>query len=110
MNPVENFADKWAEEPKKRENFYGWLDQVRQDFALYLRGSRFEVLPEVLKRRLGTELVERTLNAVIPAAAVELAAPAIVKGASAVDSMGRAQSEIDELQRTGTQSKPWARS
>ena len=39
VNPAENFADKWAEEPKKRETFYTWLEQARGDFAQYLRGQ-----------------------------------------------------------------------
>ncbi len=110
VNPAENFADKWAEEPEKRENFYKWLEQARQDFALYLRASQFDVMPEILKEHLGTDLVDRTFNAVIPAAAVGLAAPAIVKGAAGSDDVARAEAAINQLQQTGTQSKPWARS
>ena len=33
-NPVdamENFADKWAENPKKKENFYKWLTKINED-------------------------------------------------------------------------------
>ena len=41
VNPVENFADKWAEDPKKQEKFYKWLEQARSDFALYLHGKPF---------------------------------------------------------------------
>ncbi len=110
VNPEENFADKWAEEPSKRENFYNWLEQARHDFALYLRASRFGSLPDVLKEHLGADLVERTLKAVIPAAATALAAPVIVKAASNDDDVRRAESAIEEIQRTGTQSKPWAKS
>jgi hypothetical protein len=39
VNPEENFADKWSENPNKRENFYTWLEEARRDFALYLRAS-----------------------------------------------------------------------
>ena len=110
VNPEENFADKWAEEPSKRENFYNWLEQARHEFALYLRASPFDAVPEVLKEGLGADLVDRTLKALFPAAASGLAAPAIVKAASGDDDVGRAQSAIEDIQRTGTQSKPWARS
>jgi hypothetical protein len=110
VNPAENFADKWAEEPHKRENFYNWLEQARHDFALYLRASPFDAVPDILREGLGADLVDRTLKAVIPAAASGLAAPAIATGASNDDDVQRAETAINELRRTGTQSKPWARS
>lgn len=109
VNPVENFADKWAEESKKRETFYTWLEQARGDFAQYLRVSPFDTVPAVLKEKLGADLVERTMSAILPATPA-LAAPAVVKGASRNDEMQRAEAAVNELQRTGTQSKPWARS
>jgi len=31
VNDAENFANKWAETPKKQENFYKWLAQVQKD-------------------------------------------------------------------------------
>ena len=110
VNPEENFADKWAEEPKKRENFYNWLEQARHDFALYLLASPFDAVPEVLKESLGADLVDRTLKAIIPATASVLAAPAIVKASSNDDDVRRAEAAIEDIQRTGTQSKPWAKS
>jgi len=110
VNPAENFADKWAEEPRKRQNFYDWLEQARHDFGLYLRASRFDAVPVELKESLGTELVDRVLEDIIPAAASPLAAPAIVKIASNDDDTRRAEAAIDERRRTGTQSKPWAKS
>ena len=110
VNPAENFADKWAEEPAKRQNFEQWLAQARQDFALYLRASRFDAVPGQLKERLGAGLVDRTLEAVIPAAAAGLGAPAIVKSALADDSAERAAAAISDIQQKGLQSKPWTKS
>lgn len=110
VNPAENFADKWAEEPKKRENFYRWLDQARQDFALYLRASTFDKMPEQLREHLGDKLVDRTLAAVLPVAAAGLMAPAIVKGAPSVGEMERAERAVEQINRAGAQSKPWAKS
>lgn len=31
VNPEENFADKWPKHPKRRENFFKWLRQVKSD-------------------------------------------------------------------------------
>jgi hypothetical protein len=107
VNPAENFADKWAEEPKKRENFTRWLSQARQDFALYLRASPFGQMPALLREHLGSDLVDSTLAAIIPAASVSLAAPAIVSNPSDVQ---RAESAIEQVHRASPQSKPWARS
>lgn len=107
VNPAENFADKWAEEPKKRENFYRWLDQAREDFALYLRASPFGEMPVLLREHLGPDLVDRTLAAMVPAAAVSLAAPAIASSAS---DMQRAERAVEQINRVGSQSKPWAKS
>jgi hypothetical protein len=111
VNPAENFADKWAEEAEKRENFYKWLEHARHDFGLYLRASRFDVVPDVLKERLGSGLVDRILNSVISAVvAPGLAAPAAVRVTSGSNDAGRTAAAISQIQRTGPQSKPWAKS
>jgi hypothetical protein len=109
VNPAENFADKWDEEPKKRENFYRWLDEARKDFALYLRASTFNEVPEPLREHLGSNLVDRALEIVLSTAAVALAAPAVARSAEA-ENTHRAEAAIDQIQRTGPQSKPWAKS
>lgn len=110
VNPAENFADKWAEESKKRDNFYRWLDQARRDFALYLRASTFDKMPELLREHLGARLVDRTIAAVLPVAAVDLAAPAIATGISSATDMARAERAVEQINRAGPQSKPWAKS
>jgi Cyclic GMP-AMP synthase DncV-like, nucleotidyltransferase domain len=108
VNPEENFADKWAEEPKRREHFYDWLEQARHDFALYLRGSAYDAFPDTLKAGLGVELVDSVLKTILPVAASGIASPAIANPAPRVDEEQRAEAAIHTLQRTGTQSKPWA--
>jgi hypothetical protein len=110
VNPGENFADKWAEEPRKRENFYRWLDQARQDFALYLRASTFDKVPDLLREHLGAKLVDSTMAAVMPAAIAGLAAPAIAASVSDTEDMARAERAVEQINRSGPQSKPWARS
>jgi hypothetical protein len=110
VNPAENFADKWAEESRKRDNFYDWLAQARQDFALYLRASTFDDVPQPLRDRLGAGLVDRIMEALLPVAAVELAAPAILTGVARADDMDRAERAVEQINREGSQSKPWASS
>lgn len=107
VNPAENFADKWAEEPKKRENFYRWLDQAKHDFALYLRASTFDKMPELLREHLGTKLVDSTMAAVLPVSS--LAAPAIASSLSNADEMTRAKRAVEQINHAGPQSKPWAK-
>jgi hypothetical protein len=107
VNPAENFADKWAEEPKKRENFYRWLDQAKHDFALYLRASTFDKMPELLREHLGTKLVDSTMAAVLPVSS--LAAPAIASSLSNADEMTRAERAVEQINQAGPQSKPWAK-
>lgn len=39
VNPSENFADRWANEPKKAERFFDWLRTVRATYADFLSES-----------------------------------------------------------------------
>ena len=41
-NALENFADKWAEYPKRRQNFYKWLETARSDFSRIARAETAE--------------------------------------------------------------------
>ncbi|WP_206057420.1 nucleotidyltransferase [Nitratireductor sp. XY-223] len=109
VNPEENFADKWAEEPQKRENFFEWLEQARRDFALYLRASPFDEFPGGLKEGLGGTTVDRALETILAAGASMIAAPAIAKVASTDAAQERAEAAIADIRESGSQSKPWAK-
>jgi hypothetical protein len=109
VNPAENFADRWAETPEKQQNFHRWLDQAREDFAMYLRASRFDTVPVQLREHLGTDLVDRVMTAALPIVASTLSTPAIARSRDD-DGQKRAEAAIDEVQRAGSQSKPWAKS
>ena len=109
VNPEENFADKWAEESKKRENFFKWLEQARHDFALYLRTSPFDEMPEVLKEVLGSSAVDRTLDAILAAGTAIIAAPAIAKATENDAEHERAEAAIAGIRESGSRSKPWAK-
>lgn len=103
VNPTENFADKWSEEPIKGENFQRWLSQARRDFALYLRDSRFDSFPDGLKQRLGKRLVERTLAIVLPVASTDNTVSNTAWPPS------RLETAVKEIRRKGAYSKPWAK-
>ena len=44
----------------------------------------------------------------LPVAAAELAAPAILTGVAKADDVDRAERAVDQINREGAQSQPWA--
>ena len=50
VNPLENFADKWQECPRKAELFFEWLDAVEAEYRYIITDEGFE--------RVGTYLAE----------------------------------------------------
>lgn len=103
VNPAENFADKWAEEPQKRVNFFSWLEQAQNDFGMYLNASAFDEIPQVLEEGLGTDLVKRSIGTSVAASAAAVSAPSIIT------SSDRAEAAINRVLEAGTQSRPWAK-
>jgi hypothetical protein len=57
-NAMENFADKWVEYPKRRENFYKWLDAARADF-LALKTADSTQRDRVITEAFGDEVQKR---------------------------------------------------
>ena len=99
VNPAENFADKWEEEPEKHEAFWNWLTTARRDFGAYLNSARPEDVPPILKERLGETMVEKVVDALRPAA---IATPSIITSASA-----RADAMATQVREQGTGTKLW---
>lgn len=93
--PAENFADKWAEKPVKRENFERWIAQARRDILAYLAGSRFDVIPPAFRDSMTVE----TIRKVSPLMA--LTAPAVAASAAV------AAEEAAAVQEAGSATKPW---
>lgn len=50
INPLENFADKWEESPRKAKLFFEWLDAVEEEYQHLITDEGF--------RKVGTYLVE----------------------------------------------------
>lgn len=61
VNPTENFADKWAESPELKTNFYEWLKQARQDFQ-QLGLVKFHEFPSRLENQLGKKPVTAAIQ------------------------------------------------
>ncbi|MBC7877356.1 MAG: nucleotidyltransferase [Anaerolineales bacterium] len=58
VNPMENFADKWHKNPKKKENFKRWLYQVKTDFLLAFELKKTLEFSEALKPFMGDKAVD----------------------------------------------------
>ncbi|MEQ8443046.1 MAG: nucleotidyltransferase [Alphaproteobacteria bacterium] len=104
VDPSEDFADKWADTPRKEEQFWRWLRAARTDFGAYLNASRYDEMPDVLRKRLGERLVEGALAGLVSAA---LSAPAIAKSGSTI-SDDRLEEASSRIKSTGNVTKPWA--
>lgn len=101
--PMENFADKWEEVPKRRENFYRWLEAAQSEFGAYIRGSMAKNMPVELRKRLGESLMEDVLGT----AAMATGAPTIQTGGKT--GLERAEAAARKInERGGAQSRPWA--
>lgn len=62
VNPEENFADRWVAEPKREENFYKWMKQVKVDIenALGKRGLQF--IQESLEKPFGKNTITNAFS------------------------------------------------
>ena len=84
-DPRENFADRWAEYPERREAFHSWLTQAREDFGTAASKADIAKAADVLAPRLGRRLVE---------AAVTRRAGRPGRGAAASGAVVRVGSEV----------------
>ena len=62
VNEDENFADRWVIEPKREENFYKWLRQVKYDMQNVLEKRGLPLIQEALAGPFGSDLVGRTFS------------------------------------------------
>jgi hypothetical protein len=62
VDPLENFADKWKENPELEENFRNWLQQVQFDLNAALGARNIKLFGESLKSRLGERTVSKALK------------------------------------------------
>jgi hypothetical protein len=62
VNPLENFADKWREEPRKKQRFFEWLQAASRELDRLSRTSlpdAVKALAPLVGERAGSEAVRR---------------------------------------------------
>lgn len=65
VNPVnleENFADKWVNYPKRKENFYKWLYKLKKDFSDIKLQKGLHNISNSMKPMFGEQVVTKTFS------------------------------------------------
>lgn len=62
VNPLENFADRWAEEPQRSDVFFEWLDSAEELLASSIKARSREKLFENLSSGFGERVVNKALS------------------------------------------------
>ncbi len=62
VNPLENFADRWTEEPGRNEMFFKWLATVQSDLTSSLESKDVQELNESLSTGFGEGLVRKGMS------------------------------------------------
>lgn len=62
VDPRENFADKWVEYPKRRENFYDWLERVRLDVEMLRNKTTNKTFIDSTSKMFGDSPVARAFS------------------------------------------------
>jgi len=61
---LENFADKWKENPERAQAFFSWLNQAREDFTDAGRLVEHRRMSTVLASRMGRDLTDQASDKV----------------------------------------------
>lgn len=61
VNPEENFADKWATHPIRKDNFFRWLQQVKKDMKNIINATSLQ-LRENVGSAFGEEFSKKMFN------------------------------------------------
>jgi hypothetical protein len=81
-DPLENFADKWAEYPERATAFLEWLQKARAEFAQASRSTDRKVITETVGRGVGSSLADRAARRRQPPAGASLLKTALAAPAS----------------------------
>ena len=105
VNPMENFADKWAEKPRKAELFFNWLDQIEREYRDLLTDQGFATVGDYLGRtfgrRDGDAVIAKLFNRGTLLGSAALAAPAVVVSPKSE------QPTTPRVELPSRPSKPW---
>lgn len=62
VNNQENFADKWKTYPKRKDNFFAWLDAIERDIQSITKQKEIPMISEAMKKPFGSELIKKTFS------------------------------------------------
>jgi hypothetical protein len=62
VNPDENFADRWNENPARPLAFFTWVEQLKADFSTALSQKDMYKIAESLSPAFGANIIERSLE------------------------------------------------
>ena len=62
VNPLENFADKWREDPIREKCFGDWLEQLQEDLRKAFESGDVQRVGKSLKPCLGESIVDKALR------------------------------------------------
>lgn len=65
VNPEENFADKWPIHPRRRANFYKWLEAVRKDVIEILESNNKMQIQSSFNRVFGKEVTTKAASLLV---------------------------------------------
>lgn len=89
-DPLENFADKWAEHPEREQGFFAWLRQARADFARIAGMGSPRLITEALSPHVGVELAKRAEKRAGGSSGPLLRGATAASGAASAPSFGNA--------------------
>lgn len=64
VNPKENFADKWKENPQRELKFRNWLLRVKLDLESAIKEEKIQRITESLKCSFGAVAVQNALSSI----------------------------------------------
>lgn len=98
VNPAENFADRWADDPELEKSFNRWLEAARKDFGMYLNTSGPTDIPVLMSERLGKRTVEAAMKSLGVGGAV---------AAATVPAQARVEEAVREVKSADRGTPPW---
>ena len=62
VNPQEDFADRWQEDPTLEKKFWWWLDKAKRDYDVLGSGRPVESILEQVRANYGAAVDPRSLD------------------------------------------------
>lgn len=100
VNPLENFADKWEESPRKADIFFKWLDVVEAEYEHLITDEGFEKVGTYLAESYGKQTGREAMTKYASRGAAT-AAPIVIVPRKAVDA------PTPSIALPKSPSKPW---